>query len=911
MKTNCTIVSWLALPALAITLSVPFSNLGAADFVSLHGGSWFDAVSTWGQASFPGNGDNVEISAAVDYVVFDPSTSGLSVTVSNLYLNNGTLWVNNSPSTLTMAGSKSLFMGTNYLNGVGGVLHNQGKVFQSSAGTLNIGNQTSFENQLNGIYNFDGDGVVTGSGYSSFNNYGRLRKSGGIGISVFDSHVDFNNLNGVIEVDSGTLSLASGGTSSSGTFIVASGAVLDLTGGNGSTWSGLVTGSGAGTVSLSNGQITTSPSLTLNLPDGLFQWTGGTLWGTTINSGVVTVAGFGSVNMNGVFYNNVLLHHTNTATLNIGGNSTFEIQVGGTYNLEGDGGVTGMGYSYFNNHGLLRKSGGNGTSSFNSSVSFDNLNGSIEVDSGTLSLAGNGVSSNGTFIVTSGAVLDLTGGQGPTWAGLVSGSGAGTVSLSSGTLSTSPSLTLNLPTGLFQWTGGTLSGTTINSNAVTVAGSGSVYVGGVFYNYGLMHHTNTATLHIGAGPDTTFANQAGGIYNLEGDGGFFSGGNASFNNHGLLRKSGGNGTSSFGFNNGVAFNNVNGVIEVDSGTLSLNSNGSSSNGTFSVASEAVLDLTGGQGPTWAGLVGGSGAGTVSLSSGTISSSPSLTLNLPAGLFHWTGGTLSGTTINSNVVTVAGSGSLNLGGVFYNYGLVHHTNTATLHIGYNSTFENQAGGTYNLEGDGGFYSDGYGYFNNSGLLRKSGGNGISSFINGVAFNNLNGSIEVDSGQLSLNGQSYAQGSGSFIVTLGGTNAGQSGQLLCGPATLGGPLTVKLAGGYVPALGDRFQILSSGGLGGGFTTLNVPGGIAVTYTNNSVFLTVTGTVTGKLVGPAVAGNNFTFSVVTISNQSYTIQRNDDLTTANWIFFTNFTGDGSLMQVVSPVTNAPQRYFRLRQP
>jgi len=116
--------------------------------------------------------------------------------------------------------------------------------------------------------------------------------------------------------------------------------------------------------------------------------------------------------------------------------------------------------------------------------------------------------------------------------------------------------------------------------------------------------------------------------------------------------------------------------------------------------------------------------------------------------------------------------------------------------------------------------------------------------------------------------------------------------------------------LPARGDQFQILSSASLGGAFTTLNVPGGIAVTYSNNSVFLTVTGTVTGKLVGPAVAGNNFTFSVVTISNQSYTIQRNDDLTTANWIFFTNFTGDGSLLQLVSPVTNAPQRYFRLRQ-
>ena len=578
----------------------------------------------------------------------------------------------------------------------------------------------------------------------------------------------------------------------------------------------------------------------------------------------------------------------------------------GIYNFEGDGVVSGSGYSYFNNHGLLRKSGGNGTSSFNSSVSFDNLNGSIEVDSGTLRLATAGTSSSGTFIVASGAVLDLTGGNGSTWSGLVTGSGAGTVSLSNGQITTSPSLTLNLPDGLFQWTGGTLWGTTINSGVVTVAGSGFLNLNGVFYNYGLVHHTNTATLHIGY--NSTFVNRAGGTYQLEGDGSVTGIGYSYFNNSGLLRKSGGNGTSSF--NSSVGFANLGGTIEVDSGTLSLAGGGISSNGTFIVASGAVLDLTGGNGPTWLGLVSGSGAGTMSLNSGQITTIPSLTLNLPAGLFQWTGGTFWGTTINSNAITVAGSGFLNLNGVFYNYGLVHHTNTATLHIGYNSTFENQAGGIYNLEGDGGFYSDGYGYFNNYGLLRKSGGNGISSFINGVAFNNLNGSIEVDSGQLSLNGQSYAQGSGSFIVTLAGTNAGQSGQLFCGPATLGGPLTVKLAGGYVPALGDRFQILSSGGLGGAFTTLNVPGGIAVTYTNNSVFLTVTGTVTGKLIGPALAGNNFTFSVVTVSNQSYTVQRNDDLKTTNWLFYTNFTGNGSLMQVVAPVTNAPQRFFRPRR-
>jgi hypothetical protein len=69
--------------------------------------------------------------------------------------------------------------------------------------------------------------------------------------------------------------------------------------------------------------------------------------------------------------------------------------------------------------------------------------------------------------------------------------------------------------------------------------------------------------------------------------------------------------------------------------------------------------------------------------------------------------------------------------------------------------------------------------------------------------------------------------------------------------------------------------------------------------------------KLVGPALSGNNFSFSVVTVSNQSYTIQRNDNLATTNWVFYTNFTGDGLLKDCCVPTTNALQRYFRLRQP
>jgi hypothetical protein len=124
-------------------------------------------------------------------------------------------------------------------------------------------------------------------------------------------------------------------------------------------------------------------------------------------------------------------------------------------------------------------------------------------------------------------------------------------------------------------------------------------------------------------------------------------------------------------------------------------------------------------------------------------------------------------------------------------------------------------------------------------------------------------------------------------------------------------VKLAGGYVPALGDQFQILSSSSRSGTFTALNVPGGISVTYSNNGVFLVVTGTVPAQIVNPMLSGTNFAFSFGTVSNQSYTVQRNDDLATTNWVFYTNFTGNGSLMQVLAPVTNTPQRFFRVKCP
>jgi hypothetical protein len=204
-----------------------------------------------------------------------------------------------------------------------------------------------------------------------------------------------------------------------------------------------------------------------------------------------------------------------------------------------------------------------------------------------------------------------------------------------------------------------------------------------------------------------------------------------------------------------------------------------------------------------------------------------------------------------------------------------------------------------------HSDYYSTFENYGLMRKSSGTGVSVITGG--FSNQGGCVEVDSGSLSVN--AYAQGGGTLTIALGGIGSGQGGQLnVSGSATLGGPLQVVLTGGFAPAPGNQFQILSCSSLSGAFSSTNVPAGISVSYSNNGVYLVV---LEPKILNPIVSGGKFTFSFGTVSNQSYTVQRNDDLKTTNWVFYTNFPGNGSLIQIVTPITNAPMRFFRVRQP
>jgi hypothetical protein len=648
--------------------------------------------------------------------------------------------------------------------------------------------------------------------------------------------------------------------------------------------------------------------------------------------------------VNTTFFNQGTVQQTGSGSFLVGGyqeNSYFNNGPGATYQFVSDSviGNDFPGYSnpVFTNAGLVWKSGGTNISAI--SISFNNEGGVVQVDSGTLTLNGGGTSSNGVFNVASGAMLDLTGGNnGPTWSGDITGNGSGQIWLDSGTLYASPSLVLAFPPGLFQWNGGTLQGIITNTETVTVSGTNVSTLTGAnttFVNEGMVTQTGSGGTLVGSyGANVYFTNEPGATYQFASDSSITFGNNfygqtsasVPFLNQGLVWKSGGTNTSAIG----VSFNNLGGTVKVDSGTLTLYGGGTSSNGVFNVASGAVLDLTGGaNGPMWSGTITGSGSGQVWLDSGTLYASPSLVLASPPGLFQWNGGTLQGIITNTGTVTISGTNVSTLTGAnttFVNEGMVTQTGSGgTLmgSYGANVYFTNEPGGTYQFASDSSigwglnFYGQGPPPFYNQGLVWKSAGTNTST-IYPAFVNNFGGSIEVDSGVLALYGVSYPQNSGTLTIGLGGSNTNQCGQLAVGgPAALNGPLKVILTNGYVPVVGDQFEILSCSSFTGVFSSTNVPAGMTVSYVHNNqslpeyVYLVVTGTVPAQIQSPGKSGGIFKFSFGTANGQSYTVQQNTNLTTANWTFYTNITGNGSIYLFTTPVANIPQRFFRVGSP
>jgi hypothetical protein len=194
----------------------------------------------------------------------------------------------------------------------------------------------------------------------------------------------------------------------------------------------------------------------------------------------------------------------------------------------------------------------------------------ITVRTGTLALASaGGTSTGGTFAVSQGATLDLTGSYTTAYAGTYTGSGLGTVALGSGTLKVGTGgATFDLLGKLFQWTGGTINvvkGNFINTGTVTYAGSSGAAVtgAGTLINKQTVVQTSSAALLLENG--ATLKNAVGASYDLKGAGGLAQSGGGTFSNAGTLVKLTNTGAVTVATS---SFSNT-GTVEVNSGTLAV------------------------------------------------------------------------------------------------------------------------------------------------------------------------------------------------------------------------------------------------------------------------------------------------------------------------------------------------------
>jgi hypothetical protein len=560
--------------------------------------------------------------------------------------------------------------------------------------------------------------------------------------------------------------------------------------------------------------------------------------------------------------------------------------------------------------------------------------------------------------------------------GTWTGTGAGTVLWNQGSIWCEGSdlnhtyhqgLTLNFPANMLQWSGGSFnSGPVTNVGVVNITNTGAWLNGVTLVNHGIVNFAPGSSSNLYGG-GAILNNQADAVTYLLGDASIT--GNGQVYNYGLIRKTAGTGTS-FIY---PQYSQYSGTVEVDSGTLALNLNGNCyfTNATFVVSGGATLDfLISNITAQVEGTLRGSGSGTVLMNNGTISSIHTAILNFPGSMFQWQGGTFGGgggNTVNADTLNLSGPGIIS--GWLTNNGTMIQSGSGSLNsAGY---LQNSAGGVYNLQNDN---SVTLGNLYNYGLLEKSAGTGTNNInahlynygtitagtgglnFGGTLFNQNAGTFQLtpaftfspgqtanlNGGTISGVGTFGGNGSGDFVYVNGGVLApgnpygsihvpcyfqifgGALNIQLAGPSQFsqlaasnnvylaGGTLNVALAGGYAPAIGTQFHILSCPSLtSAGFTTLNVPHGISVTYSNTGVYLTVTGAVPAQLTGPHVSGTNFMFGFGTVNNQSYSVYANTNLATTNWTFYTNLTGDGNWYQIVVPAQNPPRRFFRVRQP
>jgi hypothetical protein len=211
---------------------------------------------------------------------------------------------------------------------------------------------------------------------------------------------------------------------------------------------------------------------------------------------------------------------------------------------------------------------------------------------------------------------------------------------------------------------------------------------------------------------------------------------------------------------------------------------------------------------------------VIITSGTVT----IPTNGVFAIMDWSGGQLQG------ALTVASNGVLNLSGSLEkdlycpltNSGTVTWTGTGELRvlyfpeINYHGTIYNLAGGLFDIQNNTLLdYYEHTEVFNNAGTVRKSAGSGNTT-IN-PQFNN-SGTVAALSGTLAFNGGFDLTG-GELLF--GMSSSSDYGKIsVAGNVILGSSVGAVWLGGFVPASGATFTVLTYGSETGIFTNTDLP-------------------------------------------------------------------------------------------
>ena len=640
---------------------------------------------------------------------------------------------------------------------------NAGAVFTS--GFISHGQGAVFNLPAGQTFNIQGDrGFSFGQGgmRGVFNNNGTFVKSAGTGFSDID--VTFNHNAGAINIPIGTMRFNFDLTAAAPINVTGT---LDLSGGTRNFNSG-ATVSGTGTVILRvTENFNAGSALTITnvqLPSGTTMLaTGGTVTIPNFNHNGGTLTGAGQVDVTtsytwsgGVLGGGGITNANAPLTINPGFAVTLQSRI---LNLNAGAVFT----SGFISHGQ------GAVFNLPAGQTFD-IQGNLGFSFGQGGTRG-AFNNSGTFVKSAGtgfSDMDVTFNH-----------NAGAVNISAGTMRFNFDLTSAAPfnvTGALDLSNGTH---TFNSGAA-VGGTGSVVLRAA-ENFNAGSALTITNVQVASGVTTLGMAGPVTIPNFNHTAGTL-GGTAQVDVTNSYSWTGGD-------QDGGGVTNANTLLTINPGfavtirsrTLNLNAGANFTNGFISHGQGAVINVPGGQ-----------------------------TFNITGdfGLSFGQGG-MRGVFNNAGILTKsAGAGASGIDVDLVNTGTVL---AASGTLSFTSSYAQSAGSTAL---NGGNLAGGITYNFTGGLLTGAGS--ISGSVNN------NGAIVapgVTTGTLTISGTYTQSASGTLTIKLGGTGAGSFDVLAVGgTATLAGTLNLASFGGFIPAGGNSFQIMTFANRSGDFTAIN---------------------------------------------------------------------------------------------